>query len=134
MYLHFSTIVFINTNFADSVTLKFTSYENGDRTGEPIENIVEATSEDAEALKEIFNGTFEHIGYSRSCGYGAVSIIFSSDNKILTIYTAGDDCNAFQMDGFEHSITIKPEDNKTMKEILRGYGAFWASDEWNIAS
>ena len=113
----------VNTNFAKNITLEVKTHTYGGEKREGF--VVDIDQDDVATLKRIFRGIANNA--PPICPWGDVYLIFSSGNKSLTIYLAGDGCNTVHLvrNGQKFYFTISEENNELIKEILAKYGVKW---------
>ena len=111
--------IHVNTSFADRVTLDVEAY--GGREG----FTTKINQDDVEVLKKIFSGwAFKDLP---SCPCSGVRVDFSSENKTLGLFPAGDDCGIILVvrKEKEYYLRLNDESNAMMREILKKYGVVW---------
>jgi len=106
----------VNTNFAETITLEVRDYHNREGFA------VQINQEDVATLKKLFRGMA--FGDSPACPFGSVALIFSAENRTVTLYPAGDDCGLVRIihNGQNYYLILNEEDNRLMREVLEKYG------------
>ena len=111
----------VNVSFADMILLEVKPY-----TYDGVERksfTVEIGQDDIVNLKKVFTGTA--MKDSPACPFGDVSLTFSSGEKSLVLYPAGDDCTTVRVVRNGEKYYFHNKDNELMREILIRYGVVW---------
>ena len=109
----------VNTSFADRITLDVEDY--GGREG----FTTQINQDDVETFKKVFSG-WERID-NPICPCIGVRVNFSSGDKTLSLFPAGDSCGIilFVRKEKEYYLRLNDESNEMMREILKRYGVVW---------